>query len=138
MLLCKSGTDYQFYPPLVKAVDVGIWSGIYDLFKYNDNDWNFATNPIPSGKDIWILVNDEFIRTKSGTLPAGRCYLELDSRDSAPSIMHIRSYETGIGTTVNLGVDLNSGWYTLEGRKLERIPTQKGIYISNGKKVVIR
>ena len=30
------------------------------------------------------------------------------------------------------------GWYTLNGVKLQGIPTQKGIYINNGKKVVIK
>lgn len=31
---------------------------------------------------------------------------------------------------------LNSGWYTLDGRKLNGKPTQKGIYIYNGKKIL--
>ncbi len=30
------------------------------------------------------------------------------------------------------------GWYNLNGVKLEGVPTQKGIYINNGKKVVIK
>lgn len=29
-------------------------------------------------------------------------------------------------------------WYTLDGRKLQSKPTQKGIYVNNGKKVVIK
>ena len=33
----------------------------------------------------------------------------------------------------------NSGaWYTLDGRKLIGKPTQKGVYIVNGRKVVIK
>ena len=31
-----------------------------------------------------------------------------------------------------------AGWYTLDGRKLDAHPTQKGLYIVNGKKVVIK
>ena len=31
-----------------------------------------------------------------------------------------------------------SEWYTLDGRKLSGKPTQRGIYINNGKKVVIK
>ena len=31
----------------------------------------------------------------------------------------------------------STGWYTLDGRKLKEKPTQRGIYIVNGKKVVI-
>ena len=30
------------------------------------------------------------------------------------------------------------GWYTLDGRKLSGVPTQKGIYINNGKKMAIK
>ena len=31
-----------------------------------------------------------------------------------------------------------NGWYTLNGVKLQGMPTQKGIYINNGKKIVIK
>ena len=31
-----------------------------------------------------------------------------------------------------------AGWYTLDGRKLNGKPTKKGLYIHNGKKVVIK
>ena len=37
----------------------------------------------------------------------------------------------------NLNV-VTEGWYTLNGVKLNAAPTQKGIYINNGKKVVIK
>ena len=33
---------------------------------------------------------------------------------------------------------INDAWYTLDGRKLSNQPTQKGIYIINGKKIVIK
>lgn len=36
------------------------------------------------------------------------------------------------------GKDANSGWYTLDGRRLDAQPTQKGVYIHNNKKVVVR
>ena len=32
----------------------------------------------------------------------------------------------------------NDGWYTLDGRKLSTRPTQKGIYINKGKKILIK
>ena len=32
----------------------------------------------------------------------------------------------------------NKCWYTIDGRRLSRKPTQKGVYIVNGKKVVIK
>jgi hypothetical protein len=32
----------------------------------------------------------------------------------------------------------NEEWYDLEGRKLQGQPKQKGVYISKGKKVVVK
>ena len=33
---------------------------------------------------------------------------------------------------------VKDGWYTLNGVKLQGVPTEKGIYIRNGKKMVIK
>ena len=33
-------------------------------------------------------------------------------------------------------VDARDAWYTIDGQKLSGKPTQKGIYIHNGRKVV--
>ena len=46
----------------------------------------------------------------------------------------------GIGDAVRLndkGQMINDAWYSLDGRKLGGKPTQRGIYINNGKKVII-
>jgi hypothetical protein len=44
----------------------------------------------------------------------------------------------GIGST-RTDTDKNDGyWYDLQGRKLSGKPTQKGIYINHGNKVVIK
>ena len=32
----------------------------------------------------------------------------------------------------------NNQWYTLDGRKIGKNPTEKGVYIKNGRKEVIR
>ena len=45
------------------------------------------------------------------------------------------------GETTNLTPALSKGegaWYTLDGRKLDKQPTQKGLYINGNKKVVIK
>ena len=34
--------------------------------------------------------------------------------------------------------DVNDAWYSIDGRKLNGEPTQKGVYIQNGRKVVIK
>ena len=45
---------------------------------------------------------------------------------------------SGIRTNVNDNDNVNDGWYTIDGRKLQGKPTQKGVYIMNGRKVVIK
>lgn len=47
--------------------------------------------------------------------------------------------ETGIATTnYTDSTDSDNAWYDLSGRKLSGKPTTKGLYINNGKKVVIK
>ena len=45
---------------------------------------------------------------------------------------------TGIKTMSDVRSQMDDAWYTLDGRKLQGKPTQKGVYINNGKKVVIQ
>ena len=33
---------------------------------------------------------------------------------------------------------IDGGWFTLDGRKIEGRPTVPGVYINNGKKVIIK
>ena len=35
-------------------------------------------------------------------------------------------------------VNGSDAWYTIDGRKLDGKPTQRGIYINNGKKTIIK
>ena len=47
--------------------------------------------------------------------------------------------QTGILSTTNLtNFTNNADWYSLDGRKLQGKPTKKGLYINNGKAVVIK
>ena len=46
---------------------------------------------------------------------------------------------TAIATiNVNGNGNANSNWYTLDGRPLNSRPAQKGIYLNNGKKIIIK
>lgn len=140
MMLNKRGTTCQFYPPLVKDVGGTNWGtpdaylkGVTVAKTIEDIQ---AEN---SGKDIWILVNDKFVRTKSGTLNAGRCYLALPSGSYINPAFAIEMTLTGIDEPVNIFNDLEYGvWYTIDGRRLQGVPAQKGIYIKNGKKLIIK
>ena len=88
------------------------------------------------------LYNGEFvlIDTYSG-IPANRCLLTLGSNTGAP-VLVISTDVTGVKEVVKLGVESevkkDDSWYSLDGRKLDGMPTKKGIYINGGRKVVVK
>ena len=54
---------------------------------------------------------------------------------------HAKSFDeaTGVETINNSQLTINiDGWYTINGVKLNGKPTEKGIYIVNGRKVVVK
>lgn len=71
---------------------------------------------------------------------AFRSYFQLTDANVSAIVLNFGDGETtGINSIDNgkLTID-NDAWYTLDGRKLQGMPTTKGIYIYNGKKVVIK
>lgn len=106
-----------------------------------------------SGSAVYVLKNDKFLRVSNTddnlatqSLPANRCYLlrpsEKTSPNFAPSYLSIiigNSEVTKIEISPENGENVDGRvWYTLDGRRLQGKPTQKGIYISNGKKIHIK
>lgn len=88
--------------------------------------------------DIFVLYNNEFVKTTSGTIPAGRCYLPL-AKGQASSRLSITLDDeetTAVGRVNGESVATDGAIYTLNGLRVEK-PT-KGLYIVNGKKVVIK
>lgn len=63
---------------------------------------------------------------------------------SKMTTLTLTTMTTGRGTTAIGTLDTEtgeidfSGWYDMSGHKLSGKPTKKGIYINNGKKVVIK
>lgn len=92
--------------------------------------------------DIYVLYNGEFVKTTSGTIPAGRCYLPVSKEVAAGARLAI-SYEedtTGIDAVLvnNEKRTVNGDIYDLQGRKISTSRLSKGFYIINGKKVVLK
>ena len=84
---------------------------------------------------------------KGASIGAQRAYFKI-GEDGAASNARIASFNidfgegeaTGIQEIVN-SKSVNSqsdGWYTLDGRQLDGKPTQSGVYINGGRKVVIK
>ena len=95
-----------------------------------------------TGADNYALNGYAFVWVKNEiAVAANKCWLQIGNQPAAARAM-TRSIVGGNGTTgidaiENVTID-NEGWYDLQGRKLQAKPNRGGIYIHNGKKVVIR
>ena len=97
-------------------------------------------------------ANKLYYATKSKNIDAFRAYFQLNNGLTAgdTSNASVRAFVLNFGDdgevtgivaqpTLNSQFSiLNSEWYDLSGRKLNGKPTTKGLYINNGKKVVIK
>ena len=108
---------------------------------------------------VYMYKDGLFVLTSAGTLANGRYYMnnpnyrpsaapeddedseETEDSGSGSSGSRLRLVfgdTTGIKEIVNKESSNRASVYTLDGRHLSGQPTRKGIYISNGRKVVIR
>ena len=101
---------------------------------------------------IYWLYNNEFVLNMAGKIPANKVYLNPNhptppstsggGGSGAPARLSIRRSEsTGIyemTDSKNGDVWGQDNWYTLDGRRLNGRPTQKGLYITKDRKVVIK
>lgn len=100
-----------------------------------------------ASSELYVLYKGKFVKVTSGTdIAAKHCYLNLGGvtaagtrgfyyieggDDGTTAIREVRSGEAGSEKTAD------GGWHDLQGRKLTTKPA-KGLYIRNGKKVVVK
>ena len=100
---------------------------------------------------VYMLYNDVFYFTQAGYIPVGGIYLDpkalvvVDEEEPAAPLkarlfIGLPDDEaTAISATlIDKGQMINDKWYDLNGRRLNRKPTAKGVYINNGKKYVVK
>ena len=88
-------------------------------YAFNGKAFVFVKNAIEVGPNkAWLSVNTG--------VPSARITLVFSDDET-----------TKIANT-NLTNLTNGNWYDLNGRKLDKMPTKKGVYIMNGKKVVVK
>ena len=102
-----------------------------NLLKYTGGKTTVTT----TGKEF-ILYKNEFVKA-TGDIPANNCYLDLSGTNlPARGVLGIGND----GSTAIEGIDFEATedetWYDLQGRRIQK-PTKAGIYIVNGKKVII-
>jgi hypothetical protein len=118
---------------------------------YTGNDLHgvdYATplTDLGSSTDTYYVLSNKnghfgFHKYTGTNMPANKAFLRIsgDGNALAPSIdLYIDNNATNIQTTDFTDYTDSDAWYTLDGRKLNAQPTKKGLYIVNGKKVVIK
>ena len=111
---------------------VGTYKGIIG---YNDE--------FVKGKQWYMAIsNGTWYSSATGyTRPTG-AYLDIELNGSEAPIIYIEDPETGTTGIMEMDVEKKAlsteGWYTVSGVKLQGAPTQKGVYIKDDKKVIIK
>ena len=114
-----------------------------ELDNYTDNLLKGSpTYPETIGGTAWeestdyILQDGAFVKANLGTIARGKAYLHAPfSAGSKLRFVFADESMTGIDA-VEEGLENDAVWYTMDGRKLEGEPTEKGVYIENGKKEI--
>lgn len=96
-----------------------------------------------TGSERYYIFNgDAFIWAISGAMDANKAY--IDGSESGQRLM-TRSLSIGFSDSQTTGLDAIEGgsemeevWYDLQGRRLDSKPTKAGLYIRNGRKVVVK
>ena len=98
--------------------------------------------PANNKRRLFLANNTLWYPTADLTVRTCRAYFELTNEvpetAGAPSIVIEYGEATSL-TPVPSPTGEGSGyWYTLDGRRLDKKPTQKGMYVKNGRKVVVK
>ena len=98
-----------------------------------------------SSNNYYVLKGSSFVWARSGDIPNYKCYLDLDnnpalSRGVLDIIIGGGDGTTGISEELIVNSEENDSdvWYDMSGRRLDGKPSRKGLYIKNGRKVVIK
>lgn len=95
----------------------------------------------PTLYEDYVFMDGMFIMMGGGTLPTGMFFLDL-SQEQFAQTRGMLSIGGDSGTTGINDIERDEsrveGWFTLDGRRLNFAPIRKGIYIHNGKKIIVK
>jgi len=87
--------------------------------------------------DNYAFNGKQFVWVKNAIeVGSNKAWLSIPKAPSNARSISLRRTTTGIGATLMNNEEMNNELYDLNGRKVQN-PTKKGIYIRNGRKVVI-
>ena len=126
--LTESNAAYNFIGTYKSEILTGNFWAISTQMTKDNFKFNLFENADAKNADYTFPAMNAVIRAKDGSTTAPVIFIEEAD---------------GTTTAIN-GIDADGevvkadGWYNLNGVKLQGVPTQKGIYINGGKKVVIK
>ena len=130
------------------TVNNNTFQGVYapkdDVQTTTNQKVGWLITPTNSGASAIESVGNIFVSPDSQAreLTAMEAYLIYASTSAAPCVtVEEADGSTTAITEVSAGqfqAVKADGWYTLNGVKLQGAPTEKGIYINNGKKIVVK
>ncbi len=139
--------------PVFEGVTIDGTDRSYDNHASGDSRVRFAgtyKSTAFTSEDKSILFmggeNTLYYPLKDATIGAQRAYFKIGG-DGAALARRLTAFNidfgddeaTGIISTTNYTNDTNSdAWFTLDGRKLSGKPSVKGVYVNNGRKVIIK
>lgn len=132
MVLHRTSNVYSFNLPKISG---GELSGTPSVLYQGVSTPTDVTTLSVSGKTIYILVNDAFVRTRSGVLVAGKCYLALPNGAASRLNLQLDDETTGLVNPV-VQKEGSPVIYNLQGQRVNALG--KGLYITNGKKFVVK
>ena len=93
---------------------------------------------LQGAKQLWYNDATGWSYNKDGnkvSVPPTLAYLQLPAETTGDARIFIEEPD---GSTTAITAIAAEGWYTLNGIRLQGAPTEKGVYINNGKKIVIK
>ena len=112
-------TPYEGFKGTLEATQIAASTATQNNYALNGKQFVFVKNAIEVGPNkAWLSVNTG--------VPSARITLVFEDET------------TGISLTPNPSPEGEGSVYDLNGRKLDKMPTKKGVYIMNGKKVVVK
>lgn len=99
------------------------------------NMLKYASADVNTNGTQYVLYSDEFVRA-TNIIPAGKVYLDLSSSPARTLVIVRNNSATGVDAISNEAADGEDKWYDMQGRQINK-PSKAGLYIKNGKKVVV-
>ena len=142
--LLKNTTNEEKTILLIPCTEPNLAVTVAKEFKGTEGPREFSEAEMADG-DFYVCNGKEFIKVRGkGTLAPNKAFLFVEGNNTPASIPFRRSIDgndegtTGLDASLVNSEEVNSVWYDLNGRKLNGKPAQKGIYIKNGKKVIVK